>query len=45
MALPATDLKQVIFRLPDSLHAGTAIIQVQANGQFSNPGIIRIKVV
>jgi len=41
--VPNTSFTQVIFRLPDSLVAGDALVTVKAHGQFSNSAVIRIK--
>jgi hypothetical protein len=49
--IPAEDVRlvpdfaftQVIFRLPDNLPAGTCTLKVNAHGQFSNTGTIRIR--
>ena len=39
---PNTDLAQVLFRLPDTLAAGTCSVSIKAHGQASNAGTIRI---
>lgn len=39
---PNTDLAQVLFRLPDTLAAGTCQVTIKAHGQTSNTGTIRI---
>ena len=39
---PNTDLAQVLFRLPDTLAAGTCKVIIKAHGQTSNMGTIRI---
>lgn len=41
--VPDTNFTQVTFRLPDNLPAGTATIKVNAHGQLTNPGTIRIR--
>jgi hypothetical protein len=49
--VPAEDVRtvtgfpftQVVFRLPDTLAAGTCTVKVAAQGQSSNSGTIRIK--
>ncbi len=41
-AVPNVDLTQVIFRLPDTLAAGTCKVTIKAHGQSSNMGTIRI---
>ena len=41
-AVPNVDLTQVIFKLPDTLAAGTCKVTIKAHGQTSNMGTIRI---
>jgi hypothetical protein len=41
-AVPNVDLTQVVFRLPDTLAAGTCQVTIKAHGQSSNIGTIRI---
>ena len=41
-AVPNVDLTQVLFRLPDTLAAGTCKVTIKAHGQSSNMGTIRI---
>ena len=41
-AVPNTDFMQVLFRLPDTLAAGTCKVTIKAHGQTSNMGTIRI---
>jgi hypothetical protein len=41
--VPNFPFTQVIFRLPNTLSAGTCVMKVKAHGQFSNAGTIRIK--
>ena len=41
-AVPNVDMTQVLFRLPDTLAAGTCTITIKAHGQTSNTGTIRI---
>jgi hypothetical protein len=41
--IPNYNLTEVVFRLPDNLSPGTAIIKVKAHGQESNTATIRIK--
>ena len=41
-AVPNVDLTQVIFRLPDTIAAGTCKVTIKAHGQSSNQGTIRI---
>jgi len=41
--VPGFNFTQVIFRLPNSLAAGTCTIQLRAHGQVSNQGTIRIR--
>jgi Calx-beta domain len=41
-AVPGVDFKQVTFRLPNALAAGTATMIVRAHGRASNLGTIRI---
>ena len=40
--LPGSNFTEVVFRLPTTLTTGTAIIQVNAHGQTTNSGTIRI---
>ena len=40
--VPNVDLTQVLFRLPDTLAAGTCKVTIKAHGQSSNMGTIRI---
>ncbi|HEU4713258.1 MAG TPA: Calx-beta domain-containing protein [Pyrinomonadaceae bacterium] len=42
LAVPNTDLTQIVFRLPDALAAGTCNVSIKAHGQTSNLGTIRI---
>lgn len=42
LAVPNTDLTQVVFRLPDALATGTCTVSIKAHGQTSNSGTIRI---
>lgn len=41
--VPNTTFTQVIFRLPDSLVAGEALVTIKAHSQLSNSAVIRIK--
>jgi hypothetical protein len=41
--VPNFDFVQVIFRLPNNLPIGTCTIKINAHGQVSNSGTIRIK--
>ena len=41
-ATPNVDLTQIMFRLPDTLAAGTCKVTIKAHGQASNTGTIRI---
>ena len=41
-AIPNVDMTQVLFRLPDTLAAGTCTVTIKAHGQTSNTGTIRI---
>jgi Calx-beta domain len=41
-AVPNVDLTQVVFRLPDALAPGACKVTIQAHGQTSNMGTIRI---
>jgi hypothetical protein len=41
--IPNFQFTQVTFRLPNSLASGTCTIKVEAHGQASNSGTIRIK--
>lgn len=41
--VPGFDFTQVVFRLPDSLAAGTCTIRVKAHGQVSNAGTLTIR--
>jgi hypothetical protein len=41
--VPDSNFTQVIFRLPDNLSAGTCTLKINAHGQFSNSGTIRIR--
>src|SRR5581483_8524291 len=41
--VPNTGFMQIIFRLPDGLVAGDALVTLKAHGQFSNGAIIRIR--
>ena len=40
--VPNTDLTQVVFRLPDSLHAGSCTVTINAHSRQSNSGTFRI---
>jgi outer membrane protein assembly factor BamB len=42
--VPGFDFTQIVFRLPDSLAAGTFTVRVKALGQVSNAGTIRIRI-
>lgn len=42
LAVPNTDLTQVVFRLPDALATGNCNVSIKAHGQTSNVGTIRI---
>jgi hypothetical protein len=42
--VPNFDFTQVIFRLPNNLPAGTCTIKINAQGQTSNSGTIRIRI-
>jgi hypothetical protein len=41
--VPNFTFKQIIFRLPDSLPAGSCIVRLRLNGLLSNAGTFRIK--
>jgi hypothetical protein len=41
-AVPGFDFMQVVFRLPNTVVAGTAQVTVRAHGRVSNMGTIRI---
>src|ERR1041384_2405645 len=41
-AVPNNDFTQVLFKLPDTLAAGTCQVTIKAHGQTSNMGTIRI---
>jgi hypothetical protein len=41
--VPDSNFIQVIFRLPNNLPAGTCTARINAHGQFSNSGTIRIR--
>src|SRR5215203_1062406 len=41
-AIPNVDLTQLLFRLPDALAPGTCKLTIQAHGQASNMGTLRI---
>jgi hypothetical protein len=41
-AVPDSEFKQVVFRLPDDLPPGTCVVFVRAHGRISNTGTIRI---
>jgi len=41
-AVPNVDLTQLLFRLPDTLAAGTCKVTIKAHGQSSNMGTLRI---
>jgi hypothetical protein len=41
--VPDSNFTQVIFRLPNNLPAGTCTLKINAHGQFSNAGTIRIR--
>lgn len=41
--VPDSNFTQVIFRLPNNLPAGTCTLKINAHGQFSNSGTIRIR--
>jgi hypothetical protein len=43
-AVPDSNFTQVIFRLPNDLPAGTCTLKINAHGQFSNAGSLRIRV-
>jgi hypothetical protein len=42
-AIPGMNFSQVIFRLPNSLSAGTCTVTLKAHNQVSAPGRIKIK--
>ena len=42
--VPDSNFTQVIFRLPNDLPAGTCTFKINAHGQFSNAGTLRIRV-
>ena len=42
LPVQATDVTQVTFRLPDGLPVGKCIVEVRAQGRFSNSGAFRI---
>lgn len=42
--VPNFNFTQVIFRLPNNLPAGTCTIKINAHGQVSNAGTIRIRI-
>jgi hypothetical protein len=42
--VPDTDFVQVVFRLPDTLAAGTCTLRIKAHGQTSNAGTLRIRI-
>lgn len=41
-AVPNSEFMQVVFRLPDNLSAGTAMVFVRSHGRISNVGTIQI---
>lgn len=41
--VPASGFTQIVFRLPDGLAPGDALVTLKAHGQFSNGAIIRIR--
>ena len=41
-AVPNSEFMQVVFRLPDNLSAGTAMVFVRSHGRISNVGTIHI---
>jgi len=41
--VPDSNFTQVIFRLPNNLPAGTCTLKINAHGQVSNAGTIRIR--
>jgi hypothetical protein len=41
-AVSGFDFMQVVFRLPNTIPAGTAVVTVRSHGRVSNIGTIRI---